>query len=391
MSEPANILTAVTPKLLAQGLLALRANCVMPRLVNRDFDSLAATKGASIDVPIPSAVEVKDVDPSNTPPSTNASLPTSVPVPLDEWKEAPFFLTDKDLLTCMNGTIPMQASEAISALADTVDTYILTKMYKRIYSFGGDAGTTPFGGTTPSTNDANQARKRLNVQRAPLGNRRFVLDPDAEAAASMLRAFQDVSWSGDPSAIQTGQVKNKLGFDWYMDQNIPTHTAGTITTGLIAKAATAQATGLSTIVAHTAASTGRCSLKEGDILYIAGQAGDQSYVVTENVAQAAANSDVSIKIYPDLVTPLVGSEVITVEESHVVNLAFHRDCFAFATRPLESSAQGLGNIIMADVDPVSGLTLRLEISREHKRTRFSYDILYGGATVRGALGTRLGG
>ena len=52
-----NDLSKVVDKLLAQGLLALRGTCVMPRLVNSDYSNLAAQQGASIDVPIPSAIK----------------------------------------------------------------------------------------------------------------------------------------------------------------------------------------------------------------------------------------------------------------------------------------------------------------------------------------------
>lgn len=382
----ANDWSAVTPKLLAQGLLALRGKCVMPRLVNTDYEVEAKKQGESIDVPIPSAVATKDVVPGATPPSTDDSAPTSINIPLSEWKESAFYLTDKDLRQVMAGTIPMQASEAIASLAETINGYIFG-LYKKVPTIGGTPGTTPF--SDGKTTDANQTRMRLNVQKAPLSDRRFVLDPEAEASAAELRAFQDVSFSGDPTTIQTGQIKNKIGFDWYMDQGVPIHTAGTITTGLIAKAATAQAVGLSTIVCTTAASTGACALVEGDIIAIAGHT--QTYALTEDATQASAGADVSLKIHPQLQQALTGSEAITVKASHTVNLAFHRDAFAFATRPLEDDAKGFGSVVMSEVDPVSGLALRLEISREHKRLRFAYDALYGGALTRWQMATRLAG
>ncbi len=382
----ANVFTEVTPKLLAQGLLALRQNCVTPRLVNRSYENLAAQKGAAINVPIPSAIAVNDVAPANYAPTTQDSVPTSAVITLDQWKEAPFYLTDKDILQAMDGIIPMQASEAVKSLANTIDSYILG-LYKGVWSYGGTAGTTPFG--DGKTTDINQARKRLNQQLAPLGDRYFLFDPETEAAAAAVPAFQAIYASGDSTAIQTGAVQNKLGFGWFMDQNVPTHTAGTITTGAIAKAATAQAVGLSTIVGTTAASTGAVALVVGDIISIAGST--QTYTVTEAVTQGSAATDFSVKISPPLVKALAGSEAITVKASHVVNLAFHRDFAAFATRPLEQTGTGFGNHIMSEVDPVSGLSLRLEITREHKRVRFSYDVLYGAAIVRPQLATRLAG
>ena len=382
----ANTFDEVTPKLLAQGLLALRQNCVMPRLINRSYENTAAQKGAAINVPIPSAIAVNDVSPAATPPSTQDSAPTSAVITLDQWKEAPFYLTDKDVLQAMDGVIPMQASEAVKALANNVDSYLLN-LYKGVWSYGGTAGTTPFGDA--KTTDINQARKRLNVQLAPLGDRYFVFDPETEAAAASVPAFQAIYASGDASAIQNGAVQNKLGFGWFMDQNVPTHTAGTITTGLIAKAATAQAIGLSTITATTAATSGACALKTGDIITFAGST--QTYTLTADATQATAATDVSLKISPALVKALVGSEAVAVKASHVVNMAFHRDFAAFATRPLEQTGTGFGNYLMSEVDPVSGLSLRLEITREHKRIRFSYDILYGASIVRPQLATRLAG
>ena len=190
------------------------------------------------------------------------------------------------------------------------------------------------------------------------------VDPDAEVAALGLSGFADVSKSGDARPIIDGTIGRKYGFDWAMDQQVPTFEASVMTEGALtvngANEAGAQ-------VVSLAKATNAAGLKEGDILTIAGDA--QTYVVTEAVSLAVGNT--AVKIYPGLARPTTGSEAVTVSGSHVMNLAFHRDAIAFATRPLMDSANGLGNLIQSAVDPVSGLSLRLEVSREHKRTRFS--------------------
>jgi len=81
-----NDLSKVVDKLLAQGLLALRGTCVMPRLVNSDYSNLAAQQGASIDVPIPSAIKAQAVTPGATSQDTGDISPVSATIKLDRWK-----------------------------------------------------------------------------------------------------------------------------------------------------------------------------------------------------------------------------------------------------------------------------------------------------------------
>ena len=309
-----NDLSKVVDKLLAQGLLALRGTCVMPRLVNSDYSNLAAQQGASIDVPIPSAIKAQAVTPGATSQDTVDISPVSATIKLDRWMEAPFYLTDKDLMEANRGVIPMQASEAVKAIANDVNATLLG-LGRKFYGMVGTPGTTPFSTVVDATN----ARKVLNRQLAPVNDRRIVLDPDAEAAALGLSGFADVSKSGDARPIIDGTIGRKYGFDWAMDQQVPSFEASVMTEGAL----------------------------------------------TVNGANEAG--------------------------AQVVSLAFHRDAIAFATRPLMDSANGLGNLTQSAVDPVSGLSLRLEVSREHKRTRFSYDILYGADVVRRELGCRIAG
>jgi hypothetical protein len=368
----ANDFKSVIPQLLAQGLAALRENSIMTWITNTDYQPMAAQKGSSVDIPIPSAIQVQEVQPSNVAPNTADVAPTHVRLQLDQWYEAPFYLTDKDFLEVQNGTIPMQATEAIKALANKVDQDILN-LYKQVFGVAGTAGTTPFAA---DTKDATECRKVLNNQLAPLTDRRMVIDADAEANALNLRAFQDMSFSGDSRGIIEGQINRKLGFDWFMDQNIPYHTAG-------------DAANYTTSGAHNAGDKsitikdGTGTFAEGDIITFAGHA--QTYTVISHVVD-------TINISPALQVNVADSAAITSEASHIVNLAFHRDAFAWASRPLkEAIAKEDRGKIDSISDPVSGLSLRLEVTREYKRYRYSYDILYGCTVARPELACRLMG
>ena len=371
-----NTLTTVVPQILAQGLLALRGACVMPSLVNSNWGMEVSKKGSTIDVPIPSAIATNDVTPSYVAPDDTGVVPTEANIPLDQWKEAPFFLNDKERTEAMEGIIPMQASEAIKSLANTVNSYIFG-LYPKIYGYEGTAGTTPFASDTTF---ATALRKRLNVQLAPTGgDRHVVLDPDAEANALNLRAFNDVNFGVDANDIREGKMARKFGFNWAMDQLVPTHTTGATGTWLTDQADIAIGdTGIH-IDGATAVATA------GDIFTVAGDA--QTYTIL--TCSALTGTDADITFSPAAKVAWADSAAITFKADHVLNLGFHRDCFAFATRPLEDDdATQLGSIIRSAVDPISGLTLRLEVTRQHKRVRWSFDILYGGLCIRPELGVR---
>lgn len=373
----ANTLTEVLPKLLAQGLLALREQAIMPRLVNRAYDTLAGEKGSTIDIPIPSAISVGDVTAAATPPSTSSFTPTSANIVMSNWKEAAFFLTDKDMQEAMNGTIPMQASEAVKAIANTVDVSLLN-LYKNIYGFAGVAGTAPFAA---DLSEYLEGRKFMSNQLAPMDPRYMVLDPTAEANALALRQFSDASFRGDDAGIINGQIGRKYGALWVMDQNIPDHAVATDLVGAID-----DTSGIAVGVNSVAVDGFSAAINEGDIFTIAGDS--QTYVADDDCTTTLLNFTPSLQV---AIPTADGDEVVTVKGAHTPNLLFHRDAFALAMRPFSGvDPLNLGSFQSA-IDPVSGLALRLEVTREHKRTRFSYDVLYGVQTVRPEFAVRIAG
>jgi len=382
----ANTLTNVIPQILAQGLVALREHAIMPRLVNRSYDLAPASHGQSVTIPIPSAVTANDVVPAAYPQTATNLAPTAATVTLSNWKEAAFTLSDAEVTRAMDGVVPMQVTEAVRALANAVDASIFAT-YEGIYGYAGTAGTTPF---SSSLAVATEARRELERNLAPAQPRYVVLDPDAEANALALEAFHRADYVGQPNTYETGAIGMVMGARWYMDQAIPSHTAGTLANGLGTKVTLvtgALAAGASTIAVDHTTLTG--TIVEGDVLEFAGHAG--TYVVTNSTpVTASGNQATGITISPALRAAAADNETCTFAASHVVNLMFHRDAFALVCRPLEDTIQdGLGSIVMSEIDEVSGLALRLEVNRQHKQTRWAFDILWGAALIRPALAARI--
>lgn len=380
----ANSLANIMPKILARGLLTLRELAVMPRLVNSDYSDEAKEKGDTIDVPIPTAASVISVTPSQVPPAGVSITPAKVQIALDQWKQNdPFNLTDKEMVEVDKNEhyLPMQASEAIKALANTVNAYIHAQ-YAGIYGYVGTAGTTPFG---VSVADATQARKVLNQQLCPRTDRRGVLDFDAEAQALELSPFSDAEKVGSAVVKMDGEIGRKFGINWVADDAIGTHTAGT------ASGATTDNAGYAIgVTTFTLASAGTGTILVGDIFTIAGDT--QTYAVITGDADVSGGGTVVFEP-PLKVAITTSATAITLKATHVVNLAFHRDAFAFATRPLVANTQdlALGSKILSIQDPQTGLVLRLEVSRQHKRVAWEFDILYGAKLVRPELAVRIAG
>jgi hypothetical protein len=382
----ANTLTAIMPKILARGLMVLREQAIMPRLVNGDYSTEAREKGDTIDIPVPTAVTVTDVTPSSTPVTYDDTTPEKVQITLQNWKKAGFHLSDKDMVEVDSNLhfIPMQMGEAVRGIANAINDDIFDE-YLGVYGYAGTAGTTPFATTV---NAATDARKVLNQQLCPRDSRRGVIDYEAEANMLALAQFSDVDKVGTADIKINGEVGRKFGFDWYTDDVVPLHTCGTLASSGVVVVASVASVGVSSITVQASA-TG--TILQGDVFTIAGHT--QTYVVTNNPGSITAGANKVLDISPRIKTESAAALVVTFKRSHRVNLAFHRDAFAFATRPLMEANAGneLGNRMLSMQDPVSGLVMRLEVSRQHKRTVWELDVLWGAKLVRPELACRIAG
>lgn len=371
----ANTNTALLPVILARSLVLLRKRLIMPRLVNSDYSIEAARKGASIPIPVPVDLGTADnVTPAVTPPTPTDQTPTTVSITLDKWKHKMFHISDKERaeIEANANFIPNSMSSAIDSIAQAVNGDIFA-LYKEVYGYTGTAATTPFATTTEA---ATVARKQLNEQLCPKADRRFVLDFDAEANALSLAPFRDVSQAGNDSAVIEGEIGRRFGFDFYSDHDVPTHTAGTGASYQLSAAATAGATSASV-------DTGTGTILVGDIVTFAGHT--TTYTVT------AALSGGSFSFLPALTANVADNGAIAIKATHVVNLAFNRDAFAFANRPLVLEDGQDPSMIITMQDPLTGISMRLEKIRGYKQTMYDIDILYGVKCIRPQLAVRVAG
>jgi P22 coat protein - gene protein 5 len=382
MAVPNNLAALITP-LLALGMQTMRSRAVLPRLVNRGYDPAPGAKGTTVTITIPSAVTATDVVPGHTAPDTGPIVPTSKSFVVDQWKEAAFTLTDKDLMAVTMGIIPMQAAEAIKALVDAIETHLWSKVILTPY-MNGTAGTTPFAvNTTTGLSDMSvyiNARKNMNARDVPDDPRFAVINPDAAGNLLQGRQFTDASWRGDTGGIINGAIGTKLGANWVESNKVPTNTSTALTAGALTVNGV-NAAGSATV--SLAKATNPAPLYAGNTITIATGAAAGSYRVTADTTLIVGNT--AVPITPVLRGATAGGEAVTLLATAVQNMLFHRDAFAFVTRPLaESTPPGADGLAAFDtiIDPVSGLVLRLELTREYKQWRWSYDVLWGASLVR---------
>lgn len=380
-----NTLTDLMPRIVARGLLRFREQAILPRLVNSSLSADAARHGDSIRVPVSQPVSASDVTPAAAAQQAPATTTEIVSVPLDNWKSASFFLTDAEMMQieAETGFIPLQMSEAITALANAVNESILSEVETATTTIG-KPGEVPFQNTaTPSevwhgANAAVTARKLLNLAAAPKTGRFAVIDYEMEANALGLPQFHDAQRAGSASVPMEGEIGRKFGIDWFSSDLLPRnkHTIATVGVQAIVRqgASTAE-------LKHAHA-----DLRIGDVMVVgSGQSvGEHQITATRSAASGARTT---VTVTPAFGAQIATSDDVVLKRPYRVGVAMHRDAVALAMRPLAAAGleSGANGQIMSVSDPETGLSLRLEVTRQYKQTMWEFDILWGAKLVRPEL------
>ncbi len=377
----------LTAKLIARRALPiLQQNLVFPALVALDFSNTYAKKGDTIQVKRP-AVYIADEFGSTI--NLQDINPFPVFVKMDKIADVSVAVTAKQLALELDDFENDVLRPAVIAIAEKVNRDGLD-LYKYVPNFEGASGTTPDG-----LDDIANARKALNIAKAPNTDRFAVWDPDADAKLSIVDAIVSAEKSGSTAALKEGAIGRVQGINNYMCQDVKVHTAGgytaledvTVTVETANNAYDTGATGLPYSLATftSAAGTSTEKLLKGDIMTIAGK----QYTVLADSAAAVAGVVSDVKLFPALTEDVTNEEVTFADVlagAHVANMAFNRNAFGFVTRPLEPAA-GADN----SIESFGGLSIRVVIQYDidTKKTIMSIDALYGWAPLYPELAVRI--
>lgn len=202
----------------ASALGALKANTVMARLVNRNYEDAVARFGDIVHVPKRGALSVNNKT-ANTAVTLQTPSASVVDVTLNKHKEISFLVEDIAAAQANQNVIEGYVMDGVLKMAEQVDSDLLA-LYSGFSTTPVD-GRTGSGGIVAAT--ITEARRLLNSAKVPLEGRNIVWHEDAEKELLALGQFTNAQYDpANASALSEATLGRKYGFMHYMDQQVVT-------------------------------------------------------------------------------------------------------------------------------------------------------------------------
>jgi hypothetical protein len=345
---------------------------------------------------------------------------TSVPVKLTDQLNVALDASTADFALSIDEFSTRFLGPAAKAIANQIDFLGTSRMYKQVWNWTGTPGTPP---SSVSTALALVSNSKLNLDNngTPSGPRHMVLSSSQEQSivsnltATVYNPQRDIS-----EQYREGSMGRLFGFEMWMDQNIYTHTVGTLAGTPLVNGA--NQTGNSLITDGWTATTS--VLNEGDIITIDKASGGvndvnavnpqsrvdvgsrANFVVTATTF-ADGSGNMTIPISPAIVPSGQFQNVTAVPDDNGViktfgaattysakttpqGLAFHPDAFTLVTADLPVYEKGVVEGYRV-ASPQLGISLRVikayNVLTDQLVTRV--DVLMGWALLYGELATRI--
>lgn len=358
-----NFLT--TQQIARMALPILRDNLVFPMLSHIEYSDDFARCGDTVQIKKPPVYKACEFTGKIEPQKITE---TSTLVKLDKIADVSVEIGSKEMALNISDFQSQVLMPAMVAIAEKINSDGM-ELYKEIPFCVGSAGQTP-----DSIDVISDAARLLNKNKAPVADRHAVWDYEALAKLQLIPAIINAEKSGDTKSLREGSIGRVLGMDNYMSQAIRMHKP--IITG---EKSFASAYKLGDDIITIASGD---EVKKGDIFIF----DNVNYTVLQDANITGGVCEFSI--YPPLHKDAKTTDKVIFSTEHTVNLAFHKNAFAFVTRPLEA-AKGAESYVTS----FEGITIRITMDYDiaTKTQILSIDTLYGFKTLYPELAVRVMG
>jgi hypothetical protein len=395
MSFASNTLISSTI-LTKESLRMLENQLGMAKMVYRDWENKLTKDGETLGIRKPNVFRATKARSRTNSPLAESNITLTIATQA----HVSFEWSTKEMTDTIDRISERYIKPALSALANTVDVDLYA-LYKDIHNQVGTPGTAPSGFDVYA-----DARTRLNEEAIPTDMRYTVVNPQAEGATlkGLKGQFNEKNVN---DVIAKGFIGALAGMDFYMAQSIQNHITGAYTSGstpLVDGASQTDGTLLT-----KGWNSGNADLNEGDVFTVADvyavnpKTGASTgilrqFVVTADISDTTGAMDIAISPsiitsgpYQTVTTSPANEAVITMmgveSTTYPINLAFHKDAFTLAMRPLEIPSSA----VWGGRESYNGLSVRAikayDIDEDKEVLRF--DILYGVLSQNPEFATRI--
>lgn len=372
----ANTLTGVIPTLYEAMNIVSREMVGMIPAVTRDSNVERAAKDQTVRSPIGVAGDLEDIVPGEQPANTGDSTVDYVDVTITKSRAAPIRWNGEEqrgvgTTGVFNNVLRDQFADGMRKIVNEMESDLWMAAYKASSRAFGTPGTTPFGSAGDLSDFAGLAQI-LDDNGAPLVDRQLVL---GSSAMGNLRGKQSVLFkvneAGSSDMLRDGMTDRVQNFALRYSAGVGAHTKGTGTSYLVNDASSAIG---DTVIA---ADGGSGTLLAGDVVTFAGD--DNKYV-----ANAALSGGSFTLGKPGLIEAAADDAAISIGNSYVGNLAFHRGSIVLAARaPALPEGGDTADDRTTITDPFSGLTFEVSVYRQYRQVKYEIAMAWGVGTPNG--------
>jgi len=370
-----SISSYLNPYIVGNALEALAGTTALLANTNKDMSTAAASKGDTVTMGVPTALTAASVTAANTAPAPSDITIGKRSIQLSNEYKTSFALTGKETQDYeLSSVVAQQIRAAVQGMAYKVNATLWEKYYQIPYAVG-NSGTGFFASNANGLSDMD---KVLTDNFCPIQDRKFVAGTkDYAALVNLTEVHYQNQFGGN--VAQTGIVGDVRGFEVNRDQQVPTHTVGSITDDPDVTALTAAG---STSIGITCDAGDAVALKKGDLI----EFGDgysysvQADVTIGNSATGTITLDrgLEVAVAEDAALALA-TTTSTFDANSILAIGGRMDGYSVVGRlpevaPMGYQTQGEH---MPIIDPVSGFPFMISIYPQYKQVALEVSAIWG--------------